>query len=43
VLQTALREGADAFIVKPFAIGRLRQAMSRLMTPTGAIEDALAV
>jgi CheY-like chemotaxis protein len=42
-VQTALREGADDFIVKPFAIGRLRQAVSRLISPPDAFEDALAV
>ncbi len=46
-VQTALREGADDFIVKPFAIQRLRVAVLRLLEPPArALDldgDALAV
>ncbi len=42
-VQTALREGADDFITKPFALHRLRIAVLRLLSPRAQDEDALAV
>ncbi len=39
-VQKALREGADDFIVKPFAIGRLRAAVERLLVDPGSMPDA---